>query len=163
MRLLVQRIRDGWVDFAGDATPRVGAGLLALIGFCAADAEALLEPMATKLLQLRILSDEQGRMNRSLADTGGSLMLVSQFTLYADCSKGRRPSFLAAMPPVPAEALYDRFVAICHSQGAAHGIDVVTGRFGAAMSVHLVNDGPVTILLDSEELGLDPARAASGV
>lgn len=162
MRLLVQRIREGWVEIPGADTPRMGPGLLALIGFRAEDGEGLLEPMATKLVHLRILADDQGRMNRSLADTGGSLILVSQFTLYADCSQGRRPSFLAAMPPGPAEALYDRFVAICRSQCAARGIGVVTGRFGAMMRVHLVNDGPVTILLDSAELGLDPVPARPG-
>lgn len=162
MRLLVQRIREGWVEIAGAETPRTGPGLLALIGFRAADTEAILEPMAAKLVHLRILADEQGRMNRSLADTAGGLILVSQFTLYADCAQGRRPSFTAALAPGPAEALYDRFVAICRSHCAALGIGVVTGQFGATMGVHLVNDGPVTILLDSAELGLDPVPGSWG-
>ena len=155
MRLLVQRIAEGWLDVDGAPTAKAGAGLLALIGLKASDGEYLLEPMAKKLLQLRILADEQGRMNRSLADAGGHLVLVSQFTLYGDCSQGRRPSFLAAMPPGPAESLYDKFVGLCRRQCEPLNIPVLTGKFGAAMQVHLTNDGPVTVLLDSAELGFD--------
>jgi len=156
MRILVQRISEAWIDIDGSPTPRAGRGLLALVGFRVSDAPALLEPMAKKLIQLRILPDEQGRMNRALAEMGGQLMLVSQFTLYADSSQGRRPSFVAAMPPAPAEDLYDRFVEQCRALCGPLGIGVITGTFGAPMQVHLVNEGPVTILLDSVELGIEP-------
>jgi|SRR5579863_1684098 len=157
MRLLVQRIAQAWVEIEGVSTPPAAHGLLALIGFHKEDAEALLEPMARKLLHLRILADEQGRMNRALADTGDALVLVSQFTLYADSSQGRRPSFFDAMAPAAAEALYDRFVVVCRNACEPFGVQVTTGKFGAAMRVHLVNDGPVTLLLDSAELGFDAA------
>lgn len=156
MRILVQRISEGWVEVDGVPTARAGRGLLALVGFRGSDSPALLEPMAKKLIQLRILPDEQGRMNRALADLGGQLVLVSQFTLYADSSQGRRPSFVAAMPPQPAEDMYDRFVGQCRTLCGPLGIGVITGTFGAMMQVHLVNDGPVTILLDSVELGFEP-------
>ncbi len=153
MRVLLQRIREGWIEFKDvPPTRRVGAGLLALVGFQAGDGEALLEPMAAKMLNLRVLDDPSGRMNLSLLETGGALLLVSQFTLYADCRKGRRPGFSGALAPGPAEELYERFEAICRSRAPL----VVGGVFGAEMQVHLVNDGPVTILLDSRELGLEP-------
>jgi D-tyrosyl-tRNA(Tyr) deacylase len=156
MRLLVQRIAEGWVDIEGVPTPHVGAGLLALIGLKSTDGPSHLEPMAKKLLHLRILGDAQGRMNRSLAEAGGHLLLVSQFTLYADSSQGRRPSFLAAMPPGQAEVLYDEFVTMCRQLCDPLKIPVITGKFGASMRVHLINDGPVTLMLDSAELGMDP-------
>jgi len=159
MRILVQRIAQGWVEVDGVATAKAGRGLLALVGFRASDTGALLEPMAKKLIHLRVLADEQGRMNLALATAGGSLVLVSQFTLYADSSQGRRPSFLTAMPPLPAQEMYDRFVAQCRDLCAPLGVGIVTGTFGAMMRVHLINDGPVTILLDSAELGLEPAPA----
>jgi len=187
MRLLVQRISEGWVEVAdgasrpgcpsstrersavspgqadaGEEAPHGGPGLLALVGFRTSDAEPILEPMAAKLIHLRIMADADGRMNRSLADTAGCLVLVPQFTLYGDCRQGRRPSFFAALPPEPAEALYDRFVSICRGYCVTDGIDLRTGRFGAAMRVHLVNDGPVTLLLDSTELGLDSAAGLRG-
>ena len=154
MRLLVQRVRTAWVSFReGGESNHSGAGLLALAGFRTGDGEALLEPMARKLVQLRIFPGEHGKMNRSLVDTRGDLVLVSQFTLYADLRGGRRPSFVEALEPVQAERLYARFTEICSSL-----VPVVTsGRFGAMMDVHLVNDGPVTILLDSAELGMVPA------
>ena len=158
MRILVQRVASAWVGFQeGAETPHSGAGLLALVGFRAGDTEALLEPMAQKLVQLRVFSDDAGKMNRSLADTGGDLVLVSQFTLYADCRKGRRQSFTGALEPVQAERLYARFVEICGRQARV----VTSGRFGAMMRVHLVNDGPVTLLLDSGELGMVPNTPAA--
>jgi D-tyrosyl-tRNA(Tyr) deacylase len=163
MRILVQRIAQGWVEVDGAATAKAGRGLLALVGFQASDTGALLEPMATKLIHLRILADGQGRMNLALADVGGSLVLVSQFTLYADSRQGRRPSFVAAMPPQAAQEMYDRFVARCREMCAPLGLGIVTGTFGAMMQVHLVNDGPVTILLDSVELGLEPGAARPAV
>ena len=151
MRILVQRIREGWVDFP-DSTPTARAehGILALTGFSVDDDETLLEPMAAKMVHLRIFADAAGRMNDSLLDSGGALLLVPQFTLYADCRKGRRPGFSAALAPEPAKALFQRFEQVCR----AHLPEVICGRFGAEMRVHLVNDGPVTILLDSAELGL---------
>lgn len=151
MRLLIQRVKSAWVSFEdGSESPRCGTGLLALVGFRQGDGESVLEPMARKLVELRIFPDEEGRMNRSLLDAGGELALVSQFTLYADCRKGRRPSFVEALEPRAAEALYDRFVRCCEALTSV----AATGRFGAMMDVHLVNDGPVTILLDSDTLGL---------
>jgi len=157
MRILVQRVESAFVRFQdGGETPRSNAGLLALVGFRQGDTEALLEPMAKKLVELRVFSDDAGKMNRSLADTTGDLVLVSQFTLYADCRKGRRPSFSEALDPVQAERLYARFVEICGHQARV----VASGRFGAMMSVHLVNDGPVTLLLDSGELGMAPNAPA---
>jgi D-tyrosyl-tRNA(Tyr) deacylase len=156
MRLLIQRVKSAWVRFAdGSESPRTGAGLLALVGFHGGDREAVLEPMARKLVELRIFPDEAGRMNRSLLETGGDLALVSQFTLYADCRKGRRPSFTDALEPMRAQALFDAFVALCASRARV----VTAGRFGAMMDVHLVNDGPVTILLDSDALGPSLGRA----
>lgn len=151
MRVLLQRVSEAWVAFEDGETPRAGPGLLALVGFRDGDGATLLEPMANKLLSLRVFEDEQGRMNRSLQETGGALVLVPQFTLYADCRKGRRPGFSEALAPAEAAALFEGFVGACR---AAHDGEVSTGRFGAAMQVHLVNDGPVTILLDSEVLAL---------
>lgn len=150
MRILLQRIKEARVDVEGVAGRRAGAGLLALVGFQRGDEEKLLEPMGAKLANLRIFADGQGRMNLSLLDTGGDLVLVSQFTLYADCRKGRRPGFSDALAPDLAEPQFERFCSICS------GIlpTVITGSFGAEMQVHLVNDGPVTIMLDSAQLGL---------
>jgi D-tyrosyl-tRNA(Tyr) deacylase len=151
MRLLIQRVKRAWVSFEdGSESPRSGPGLLALVGFHRSDQEALLEPMARKLVELRVFPDEAGRMNRSLLEAGGELVLVSQFTLYADCRGGRRPSFIEALEPRAAEVLYARFVRCCEAMARV----VTPGRFGAMMDVHLVNDGPVTILLDSDGLGL---------
>ena len=149
MRVLVQRVKTAWVSFAeGGETPRSGGGLLCLVGFEERDGTPLLSPMAYKLVNLRIFDDREGKMNRSLLDSGGDLTLVSQFTLYADCRKGRRPSFVHAMPPGRAEPMYEAFVAMCRR----HVPRAASRRFGEAMAVHLVNDGPVTILLDSGEL-----------
>jgi D-tyrosyl-tRNA(Tyr) deacylase len=155
MRILVQRIAQARVEMAEVSTPQAGRGLLAMVGFAVGDNATLLEPMARKLLHLRVLADEQGRMNRALVDAGGHLVLVSQFTLYADSSHGRRPSLVASMPPQAAEPLYARFVEICGRLCDGLGIGVITGQFGAMMQVHIINDGPVTILLDSAELGFD--------
>ena len=154
MRLVVQRISQAWVSFGETETPHLGTGLLALVGFHRDDSEAVLRPMAHKLLNLRVLNDDDGRMNRSLLDAGGELALVPQFTLYADCRKGRRPSFVQAQDPAVAEGLYDQFVTHCREIVPS----LITGNFGANMAVHLVNDGPVTILLDSEELRLTGRR-----
>lgn len=147
MRVLLQRIRQGWVETAAGTTPRAGPGILALVGFHRDDRAEVLEPMANKLIHLRIFEDPQGKMNHALTDVGGHLVIVPQFTLYADCRKGRRPDFLSALAPQPAAALFEQFVALCRAAVGA----VTTGTFGAAMQVHLVNDGPVTILLDSAD------------
>ena len=158
MRLLIQRVKSAWVRFEeGGESPRAGAGLLVLVGFREGDGEALLEPMARKMAELRIFPDGQGRMNLSLREAGGELALVSQFTLYADCRKGRRPSFTDALEPKRAEALYEAFVAVCRSLAPV----ATAGRFGAMMDVHLINDGPVTILLDSDALGLGGRRSGA--
>lgn len=152
MRILVQRVSEAWVDVEGRSTPRVGAGMLALVGFRRGDHAAQLPPMAAKLLGLRIFDDDAGRINRSLADMAGDLVLVSQFTLYADLRRGRRPGFDRAMPPEEARGLFNAFVEACR-RSVPH---VVTGEFGAGMAVHLTNDGPFTLLLDSDELNIHP-------
>jgi D-tyrosyl-tRNA(Tyr) deacylase len=158
MRILVQRVKTAWVRFQeGGETPHSGAGLLAFAGFRDGDTEGLLEPMARKLIQLRVFPDEAGKMNRALADVSGDLVVVSQFTLYADLRKGRRPSFVDALEPAAAERLYQRFVELCSREARV----VTSGRFGAMMDVHLVNDGPVTLLLDSMELGLSPGSPSA--
>lgn len=153
MRLLLQRVRRAAVTVDGRLTGAIGPGLLAFAGFAARDDDATLALMARRLVELRIFADEAGRMNRSLAEAGGGLLVVSQFTLYADCRKGRRPSYTGAAPPAEARELYDRFVAACRELCG----EVATGEFAAMMDVELVNDGPVTIWLDSEELPR-PAR-----
>jgi D-tyrosyl-tRNA(Tyr) deacylase len=127
-------------------TGKIGPGFLVLAGFAPTDSEATLAWMAEKILGLRLFGDAEGKMNRDLADVGGGVLVVSQFTLYGDASKGRRPSFITAAPPEVAMPLYERFVAILREQ--ANGIPVATGEFGAMMDVELVNDGPVTLILE---------------
>lgn len=147
MRILLQRVREAQVDVEGETVGRIGRGLLLLVGIGAEDAPAILEPMAQKIANLRIFGDAEGKMNLSLVDVGGEILAVSQFTLHADCRKGRRPSFVRAAPPEAALKLFDDFVAALRRLG----IKVETGRFGAMMDVRLVNEGPVTIWLDSAE------------
>lgn len=144
----MQRVREARVDVAGQPVARIGPGCCVLLGVAATDRESDAERLCRKLLGLRIFADEAGRMNRALADVGGALLVVSQFTLYGDCRKGRRPSFTEAAPPTLARALYEHFV----EQARSAAIEVATGHFGAQMMVSLVNDGPVTLLLDSREL-----------
>jgi D-tyrosyl-tRNA(Tyr) deacylase len=127
-------------------TGKIGPGFLVLAGFAPTDSEATLTWMAEKILGLRLFGDAEGKMNRDLAEVGGAVLVVSQFTLYGDASKGRRPSFITAAPPEVAMPLYERFVAILREQ--ANGIPVATGEFGAMMDVELVNDGPVTLILE---------------
>lgn len=153
MRILLQRIARARVEWDGGQTPQVGQGLLGLVGFKSGDGGELLRPMASKMAHLRVFADGQGRMNRSLLEAGGALVVVSQFTLYADCRKGRRPGFSGALEPGRAAVLFEEFTAVCRELLPS----VFMGAFGADMQVHLTNDGPVTILLDSEELGL-PGR-----
>lgn len=146
MRAVVQRVRQASVTIAGDVVGKIDHGLLALVGAGHDDTRDDAKYLVDKIVGLRIFADDAGQMNRSVADVGGSLLLVSQFTLYGDVRKGRRPSFTDAMPPGPAEALYDEFVAIARTTN----VPVATGRFRADMQVALVNDGPVTLLLDSK-------------
>ena len=141
MIALLQRVSQARVDIAGEPVGRIGGGLLVLVCAEPDDTEAVAQKLLAKVLKLRIFADEAGKMNRSVQDVGGGLLIVSQFTLAADTSGGNRPGFTGAAPPALGEALYDRFVALARAQ---HPV-VATGRFGADMQVHLVNDGPVTI------------------
>ena len=131
---------------AGRVTGTIGVGFLVLAGFAPGDTEATLAWMADKILGLRVFADTEGKMNLGLADVGGALLVVSQFTLYGDAHKGRRPSFVDAAPPGIAIPLYDRFLALLREKGGP--VRVETGEFGAMMEVELVNDGPVTLLLE---------------
>jgi D-tyrosyl-tRNA(Tyr) deacylase len=150
MRFLVQRAARASVTIDGVVTGKIGRGLVLLVGLGAGDNEALFAPAIDKLLNLRIFNDDEGKMNRSLLDVGGGLLVISQFTLYADARKGRRPSYIDAMPPAQADLLFAKFVAAL--RGTFTG-PVEEGRFGAHMEVDLVNEGPVTIWLDSAEMG----------
>ncbi len=151
MRLLVQRSGPARVEVAGRVTGAIDRGLVVLVGFGQGDSARLLRPAAEKLVHLRIFPDEGGNMNRSLLDAGGGVLVVSQFTLYADARKGRRPSFTGALAPAEAASLCGQFVeALRAVHPAGH---VACGEFGAMMDVHLVNCGPVTIWLDSAEMG----------
>jgi D-tyrosyl-tRNA(Tyr) deacylase len=144
VRVLVQRVSSASVTIAGRVTGSVDAGLLLLVGFRVDDVETSLEWMADKICGLRIFSDEEGKMNRSVEDVGGGLLVVSQFTLYGDVLKGKRPSFIDAARPETAVPLYETFIARLRARIAR----VETGEFGADMQVALVNDGPVTIWLE---------------
>lgn len=145
MRAVVQRVQQASVTIADDVVGKIGVGLLALIGAGHGDSIDDAKYLVDKLTGLRIFSDDAGQMNRSVVDVGGALLLVSQFTLYGDVRKGRRPSFTDAMLPGPAEVLYDELCRLARNSG----VPVETGRFRADMQVALVNDGPVTLLLDS--------------
>jgi D-tyrosyl-tRNA(Tyr) deacylase len=146
MRACIQRVTEAKVTVAGEVVGQIGAGLAVLVGVAHADTPQEVAWMAEKLVELRIFEDADGKMNLSLRDIGGALLLISQFTLLGECRKGRRPSFIAAAPPELAERLYlDLAAAI-----ASRGVKVETGRFRANMQVALVNDGPVTLLLDSQ-------------
>jgi D-tyrosyl-tRNA(Tyr) deacylase len=145
MRAVVQRVTEAWVRVDDREAGRIGAGLLVLLGVGQGDADADADHLADKVVNLRIFPDDAGHMNRSLLDSGGELLVVSQFTLYGDARKGRRPSFVQAAPPDEAQRLYRRFIA----HAASLGPRVAEGVFQAMMDVHLVNHGPVTILLDS--------------
>jgi D-tyrosyl-tRNA(Tyr) deacylase len=149
MRVVVQRVTEARVEVAGEVTGSIGTGLLVFIGIAKTDTPEDADYLVDKLAGIRIFPDENGKMNHNIRDCGGSLLLVSQFTLYADCRRGRRPSFDLAAPREQALALYDYFV----SAARATGVPVATGVFQAMMDVHLVNDGPVTILLDTAERG----------
>jgi D-tyrosyl-tRNA(Tyr) deacylase len=147
MRVVIQRVSRAEVRIAGEVRGRIGVGLVVLAGFAPEDSDATLIWMAEKLLSLRLFADAAGKMNRGLEEVGGGILIVSQFTLYGDVQKGRRPSFIAAAPPEVAIPLYERFVARVTERARALGVPVATGEFGAMMEVELVNDGPVTLLL----------------
>jgi len=145
MRAVVQRVSQARVIVETEIIGEIGLGLLILLGIHATDGDVQRDWLTEKLLQLRIFADEEGKMNRSLLDVGGAVLVVSQFTLYADCRKGRRPSFLEAAHPSHAEPIYEAF-----AQGwRDRGVPVATGRFGADMQIELVNQGPVTLVIDS--------------
>jgi D-tyrosyl-tRNA(Tyr) deacylase len=145
MRAVIQRVKESSVTIDQEVVARINAGLLVLIGVNRQDTEIDADQLAKKTSQLRIFEDEQGKMNCSLIDIGGEMLIVSQFTLYGDCRKGRRPSFIAAALPDQAEILYESFI----TKVKGMGVPVQTGRFGARMTVSLVNDGPVTLIVDT--------------
>ena len=145
MRAVVQRVSRAQVRVGAEVVGAIDRGFLVLVGCGQGDGDGDVEFLADKVAGLRVFEDDAGLMNKSLADVGGSVLAVSQFTLYGDCRKGRRPSFTEALAPEPAQALYENFVA--RLRGA--GLHVETGRFRAMMDVELVNCGPVTLLLDS--------------
>lgn len=145
MRAVVQRVVSARVVVGDQTVGAIGGGLLVLLGVTHADTEADARWLADKVAGLRIFADDQGKMNRDVAEAGGGVLVVSQFTLYGDCAKGRRPSFITAARPEQAEPLYEAFVIALK----AVGIATATGQFGASMQVELVNDGPVTLILDT--------------
>mgnify|MGYP002622475370 CR=1 FL=1 len=147
MRAVVQRVSSASVTVDGEVVGRIGLGFLVLLGVAQDDEQSDVVYTAQKLIGLRVFEDDDGKMNRSIAEVGGAMLIVSQFTLYGDCRKGRRPSFVAAAPPEKADSLYRQVVAEVRGQGIA----VETGRFQAMMQVELVNDGPVTLLIDSRK------------
>jgi D-aminoacyl-tRNA deacylase len=145
MRGLVQRVSEASVSVDGEVVGRIGRGLCALVGVGLQDDQGSADRLATKIWQLRLFPDAGGNLNRSAAELGLAVLVISQFTLYADTSRGRRPSFVKAAPPEVANALVDRVVSQLRSAGAA----VATGRFGAMMRVSLVNEGPVTVMVET--------------
>jgi D-tyrosyl-tRNA(Tyr) deacylase len=148
MRAVVQRVRTARVEVDGTVTGAIERGLLVLVGAAPTDTPSEVDAFAEKIVGLRIFADAEGKMNLDVRQIGGAILAVSQFTLFGDCRKGRRPSFQAAAPPDHGRAMYDRYVAATRSAG----LPCETGIFGAMMDVHLINDGPVTLLLDSTRL-----------
>lgn len=144
MRVVLQRVSTARVRVEGAVVGKIDHGLLLLVAFAPDDATEQLVWMAEKIVNLRIFPDEAGMMNRTVVEAGGALLVVSQFTLYGDARKGRRPSFVGAAPSNIATALYERFVELLRERG----VPIATGLFGATMSVELINDGPVTLILD---------------
>ncbi len=155
MRAVLQRVREASVSVGGQVVGQIGPGLVVLLGVAAHDSQDDAQFLARKIVELRIFDDANGKMNRSLLDVQGQMLVVSQFTLFADCRKGRRPSFVEAAPPQRAEELYESFVHAVRQ----YGVFVSTGVFRAMMDVALVNEGPVTIVLDSHQLRSGSARA----
>ena len=148
MRALLQRVSRASVTVDEQVVGQIGQGLLVFLGVGRDDSEAQVKFLADKIAYLRIFGDDEGKMNRSLLDTGGEVLVVSQFTLYADMRRGRRPSFTDAAPPVVAESLFEHF----KDALASYGLTVASGIFGASMTIEIRNEGPVTIWLDSEAL-----------
>ncbi|MCR4586161.1 MAG: D-tyrosyl-tRNA(Tyr) deacylase [Lachnospiraceae bacterium] len=148
MRFVIQRVTEASVTIGGSVKGSIGRGFMVLIGIGESDTKEVADKMVKKLVGMRIFADENDKTNLSLADVGGSLLLISQFTLYADCRKGNRPSFVHAGGPEMATELYEYIIEECRKTVP----DVQTGEFGADMAVSLINDGPFTIILDSEEL-----------
>ncbi len=144
MRIVLQRVKEAYVKVDGAEVARIGKGFLLLVGIGKGDGEDELRFWARKIPDLRVFPDDEGRFNRSLRDVGGEILCVSQFTLYGDCRKGRRPSFTEAAPAEEAEVLFRRFLELLRDQG----IPVKSGIFGAKMEVGLINDGPVTLILE---------------
>lgn len=147
MRAVIQRVSSASVTVEGEITGEINHGLLVLLGVHHDDGDTEIKWMADKIINLRIFEDDDGKMNRSLLDTGGAMLVVSQFTLYGDCRKGRRPGYSAAAPPEQANTLYEKFI----DTVKALGIETASGRFQAQMQVSLVNNGPVTLLIDSNK------------
>jgi D-tyrosyl-tRNA(Tyr) deacylase len=147
MRVVLQRVSSASVTVSGTVAASIGKGLVVLLGVTHSDTTADADSLLDKTVHLRVFPDEAGKMNRGLLDVGGALLVVSQFTLYGDCRKGRRPSFDAAAPAEAARALYEYFIEAARRRG----VPVETGVFQAHMDVALVNDGPVTLLLDTSE------------
>lgn len=147
MRAVVQRVRSSSVTVAGEVVGKIEHGFLVLLGITTDDTQDDVVYLASKLVGLRVFEDDDGKMNRSISEAGGAMLIVSQFTLYGDCRKGRRPSFIEAARPEVAQPLYESFVAEVRGQG----IHVETGIFQAEMDVALINDGPITLLLDSRK------------
>lgn len=148
MKFVIQRTTDAAVSVDGKTIGKIGRGFVVLIGVAEDDTKEIADKLIKKMLGLRIFEDESGKTNISLSDVGGELLLISQFTLYADCKKGNRPSFIKAGNPEMANEMYEYIIAQCRTAG----YHVETGSFGADMKVSLLNDGPFTIILDSEEL-----------
>lgn len=144
MRAVIQRVEQAEIDIAGKIVGKINMGLLVLLAIHEKDDEYLIKKMADKIINLRIFSDTEDKMNLSVKDVGGSILVVSQFTLYGDCKKGNRPSFVESAKPEKAIPFYEKFVKYIKDQD----INTQTGRFGAMMSVKLINDGPVTIIID---------------
>lgn len=150
MRFVIQRVKEASVTIDGIKKAEIGKGFLVLIGIADSDTKEIADKMIKKLIGMRIFEDEQGKTNLALADVDGELLLVSQFTLYADCKKGNRPSFIRAGKPDFANEMYEYIIERCKEQ-----VEIVgTGEFGADMKVALLNDGPFTIILDSDEMGI---------
>lgn len=156
MRALIQRVESAQVEVDGTVVGRCGAGYLVLLGVAPTDDEALTERLWRKVAALRICADDEGKTNRSLVDTAGDLLVVSQFTLYADARRGNRPSFTGAAAPALAEHLYEHFCDLAEAELGKERVG--RGVFGADMRVSLVNDGPFTVLLDTDELGWGSAK-----
>ena len=149
MKILIQRVKKASVSVEGKIIGEISNGMMVLVGFTSGDTNEIIEQMAKKCIELRIFNDENGKINKSLLDIGGKILSISQFTLYANCNKGRRPSFENSENPIDAIKHYEYFNKYINK---LYGVDVQTGMFGADMQVELINDGPVTIMLDSLEI-----------